>query len=92
MVTPTLRTIRARMAVMGLSQHRFAALLGISQPTLNARLNGYRRSPPGFEQQAAEMLDLFEEAEREAAAARARVLERRAGPARDRPARGTRCA
>ena len=92
MVTPSLRTIRARMAVMGLSQHRFAAMLGISQPTLNARLNGYRRSPAGFEQQAAEMLDLFEEAEREAAAARARVLERRAGSAGERRGRGNQCA
>ena len=92
MVTPTLQAIRARMAVMGLSQHRFAELLGISQPTLNARLNGYRRSPADFEQQAAEMLDLFEEAERAAAAARARVLERRAGPAGDRRARGKQCA
>ena len=92
MVTHTLRTIRARMAVMGLSQHRFAAMLGISQPTLNARLNGYRRPPAGFEQQAAEMLDLFEEAERAAAAARASVLEKRAGPPGDRPAGGNRCA
>lgn len=92
MVTPFLQTIRARMAVMGLSQHRFAELLGISQPTLNARLNGYRRSPAGFEQQAAEMLDLFEEAERAASAARARVLERRVALAGERRARGKQCA
>ena len=69
-----MQNIRRRMAVLGLSQHAFAAVLGISQPTLNARLNGYREPPAGFEEQASEALDVLEEAERAAAEARARVL------------------
>lgn len=81
MVTP-MQAIRSRMAVLGLSQHAFATMLGISQPTLNARLNGYRRPPAGFEEQAAEALDLLEEAERAAASARAKVLGRMRGPRR----------
>ena len=76
MVTP-MQAIRRRMAVLGLSQHAFATMLGISQPTLNARLNGYRQPPAGFEKQASEALDVLEEAERAAAEARAKVLAER---------------
>ena len=68
-----LQVIRARMVRLGLSERRFAKLLGISQSTLNARLNGYRPVPAGFEEQAAQKLDLWERAERAAAA----VLEGR---------------
>ncbi len=68
--------IRRRMASLGLSQRAFAAMLGISQPTLNARLNGYRRVPPGFVERAFAMLDVAEEANRAAASARAEVLAR----------------
>ena len=81
-----MRAIRRRMSVLGLSQHAFAAMLGISQPTLNARLNGYRRPPAGFEKQASETLDVLEEAERAAADARAKVLERGAIRVGERPA------
>ena len=53
-----------------------AALLGISQTTLNTRLNGGRRVPPGFEEQALTMLDRVEAANRAAAVRRAEVLAR----------------
>ena len=72
-----LHAIRARLLRLELSERRFAKLLGISQPTLNARLNGDRRVPAGFEAQCVEALDRWEEAECAAAEARARVLERR---------------
>ena len=65
------------MVRLGLSERKFAKMLGISQPTFNARLNGYRRAPASFEEQCAEALDRWEEAERAAGEARARVLERR---------------
>ena len=52
-----LHAIRARLVRLELSERKFAKLLGISQPTLNARLNGYRRVPPGFEAQCVEALD-----------------------------------
>ena len=72
-----LHAIRVRLVRLGLSERKFATLLGISQPTLNARLNGYRRVPAGFEAQCVEALDVWEEAERAAAEARAKVLEGR---------------
>ena len=72
-----LQAIRARMVRLGLSERKFAKMLGISQPTFNARLNGYRRAPASFEEHCVEALDRWEEAERAAAEARARVLERR---------------
>ena len=72
-----LRALRIRMVRLGLSERKFAKMLGISQPTFNARLNGYRRAPARFEEQCVEALDRWEEAERAAGEARARVLERR---------------
>ena len=69
-----LRAVRARLARLGLSERKFAKLLGISQPTINARLNGDRRVPPGFEAQCIEALDVWEQAERAATEARAKVL------------------
>ena len=72
-----LHALRARLVRLGLSERKFAKLLGISQPTLNARLNGDRRVPPGFEAQCVEALDVWEQAERAATAARAKVLEGR---------------
>ena len=90
-----LHAIRTRLVRLELSERKFAKLLGISQPTLNARLNGYRRVPPGFEAQCVEALDVWEQAERAATAARAKVLEGRPvrrvgdGPARRRGGRTT---
>ena len=52
-----LQAIRARMVRLGLSERKFAKMLGISQPTINARLNGYRRAPASFEEQCSEALD-----------------------------------
>ena len=69
-----LHAIRVRLMRLGLSERKFATLLGISQPTLNARLNGYRRVPAGFEAQCAEALDVWEQAERAATEAREKVL------------------
>ena len=75
MVTPT-RAIAARMATLELSQRGLAAMLGVSQPALNTWLNGYTRPPIRFVEQATEILDVVEEAERAAAAAREAVLAR----------------
>ena len=72
-----LHAIRARLVRLELSERKFAKLLGISQPTLNARLNGDRRVPAGFEAQCVEALDVWEQAERAATEARAKVLEGR---------------
>ena len=69
-----MQAIRARLAVLGISQHALASVLGISQSTLNLRLNGYRQPPAGFEEEVAAALDLLERAERAAAEARAKVL------------------
>ena len=55
-------------------QHALAAALGVSQATLSLWLNGYRQPPAEFEAEAAEALDLIEQAERAADEARARVL------------------
>ena len=63
-----------------MSQRALAALLGISQTTLNARLNGCRPVPPGFEAEALRMLDRVEAANRAAAARRAEVLEQMSAP------------
>ena len=76
MVTPT-QAITARIVRLGLSQRRLAAMLGVSQPTLNAWLNAYTRPPATFVEQATEVLDVVEEAERAADAARQEVLARR---------------
>ena len=71
------QAIRARLATLGLPQHALAAALGVSQATLSLWLNGYREPPPEFEAEAAEALDLLEQAERAAAEARAKVLNGR---------------
>lgn len=76
MVTPT-QSITARIVRLGLSQRRLAAMLGVSQPALNAWLNGYTRPPATFVEEATEVLDVVEEAERAADAARQEVLARR---------------
>lgn len=75
MVTPA-RPIAARMVRLGLSQRKLAARLRVSQPALNAWLNGYTQPPAGFAERATEILDVFEEAERAADAAREDVLAR----------------
>ncbi len=76
MVT-TARAIAARLVALGLSQRRFAAMLRVSQPALNGWLNGHTRPPATFAEQAAETLDVLEEAERAAHAAREQVLKRK---------------
>lgn len=73
MVTPA-RLIAARMVRLGLSQRRLAAMLRVSQPSLNAWLNGYTEPPARFAKQANEILDVLETAERAADAAREEVL------------------
>ena len=75
-----MQKVRARMLEVGVSQRAFAALLGISQTTLNVRLNGCRPAPPGFEERALAMLDRLEAANRAAALRRAEVLEQTAAP------------
>lgn len=75
MVTP-IQAITARITKLGLSQRRLAAMLGVSQPALNAWLNGYTRPPATFVEQATKVLDVEEEAQRAADAARQEVLAR----------------
>ena len=85
------QAIRARLATLGVPQHALAAALGVSQATLSLWLNGYREPPAEFEAEAAEALDVLEQAERAAAEARAKVLGgrrvRRVGEAPGRVAR-----
>ncbi len=75
MITPT-QAIATRLATLRLSQRKLARMLGVSQPALNGWLNGYTRPPMGFVEQANEILDVAEEAERAAAVAREEVLSR----------------
>lgn len=70
------KPIAARLVSMGLSQRKLATLLRVSQPALNGWLNGHTRPPAGFAEQATEVLDMVEEAERAAHAAREEVLTR----------------
>ena len=72
----TARAIAGRLVTLGLSQRRFAAMLRVSQPALNGWLNGYTRPPMRVVDQATEILDVLEEAERAATAAREEVLSR----------------
>ncbi|MCY4661987.1 MAG: helix-turn-helix transcriptional regulator [Acidobacteria bacterium] len=78
MVT-TARAIAARLVTLGLSQRRFAAMLRVSQPALNGWLNGHTRPPMRFVERATAFLDVMEEAERAADAAREEVLSRMHG-------------
>ena len=75
MVIPR-QAIGARMVTIGLTQRRLASLLGVSQPSLNAWLNGYTQPPKRFVERVTEILDVVEEAERAADTARERVLVR----------------
>ena len=70
------RPIAARLARLGLSQRKLAAMLHVSQPSLNGWLNGNTQPPASFAEQATVILDVLEEAERAAAAAREEVLTR----------------
>ena len=79
MVTPA-QPIAARIVKLGLSQRKLAAMLRVSQPALNAWLNGYTPPPAAFAARATKILDLFEEAERAADAAREEVLARMPEP------------
>ena len=75
MVSPT-QAIGNRIATLRLSQRKLAAMLGVSQPALNGWLNGHTRPPTGFAEQATEILNVVEEAERAADAAQEQVLAR----------------
>ena len=75
MVSPT-QAIGARIATLGLSQRKLAAMLDVSQPALNGWINGHTRPPTGFAEQATEILNVVEEAERAADAAREQVMAR----------------
>ena len=75
MVTST-QAIGARIATLGLSQRKLASMLGVSQAALNGWLNGYTRPPARFLERATEVLDVMEEVERAATAAREEVLAR----------------
>ena len=78
MVSPAIRSIRGRLAGLGLTQHDLAAVLEICQSTLNHILTGRRPAPDGFEARATRALDFLERVE--LAAAEARVGgHRRAG-------------
>ncbi len=70
------QSIAARLVRLNLSQREFATMLRVSQPTLNGWLNGHTRPPAGFAEQATEVLDMVEEAESAAHAAREEVLTR----------------
>ena len=87
MVSVQLRSIRGRLAALGLCQYDLAAVLGISQGTLNPILTGRRPAPDGFETRAARALDLLERAELAGAEARASAITEAASSAeRDKPA------
>ncbi|MYN65019.1 MAG: helix-turn-helix transcriptional regulator [Acidobacteria bacterium] len=74
------QTVRARLAALGVSQHALARALDVSQATLSLWLNGYRQPPADFEAAAMAELDVLEQAERAATAARAEALAKgRAG-------------
>ena len=72
----TARAIAGRLVALGLSQRRFAAMLGVSQPALNGWLNGYTEPPMRVVGRATEILDVLEEAESAATAAWKKVLSR----------------
>ena len=66
--------IRARMAILGISQERFALAMGYERSAISRYLSGTRPMPEGFKERVTAALDLLEVAERAAAEARERVL------------------
>ena len=66
--------IRVRIARLGLTQERFAKVVGY-EPTMFSRyLNGVRTAPPDFESKVNAALDLLERAEKAGQKAREKVL------------------
>ncbi len=66
--------IKARMASLGLSQERFARILGIHPSLLTRYFRGDRPPPPGFFEKVNAVLDRLERAEKAAQEAKERVL------------------
>ena len=83
MVSTAIRSIRGRLAGLGLSQHDLAAVLEISQSTLNHILTGRRPAPEGFEARANRALDFLERVELEVAEARSKAVAEMGGAARN---------
>ena len=83
MVTPAIRSIRGRLAGLGLTQHDLAAVLEICQSTLNHILTGRRPAPEGFASRANRALDFLERVELAAAEARSTAIEELGGAARN---------
>lgn len=83
MVSPAIRSIRGRLAGLGLTQHDLAAVLEMCQSTLSHILTGRRPAPAGFEARAARALDLLERVEVAVAEARAKAVAEMGGAARN---------
>ncbi len=66
--------IKARMVRLGLSQERFARILGIHPSLLTRYFRGDRPPPPDFFEKANAALDLLEAAEKAAQEAKEKVL------------------
>ncbi len=66
--------VRARMARLGLSQERFARILGIHPSLLTRYFRGDRPPPPGFFEKVNAALDRLEAAKKAADAEYERVL------------------
>ena len=75
LVTMNLSRIRGRIAEVGIRQADLAAHLEIHETLLNAILRGRRPMPEGFEARVHETLDLLEQANQVAEAARRGVME-----------------
>ena len=78
-MTPAMRSIRGRLAALGLTQHDLASALGIGRSTLNAILKGRQPAPEAFEPRAIRALDRLERVELAAAEARAKAVEEMGG-------------
>lgn len=83
MVSPAIRSIRGRLAGLGLSQHDLAEVLEICQSTLNHILTGRRPAPTGFEARANRALDFLERVELAVAEARSKAVSEMGGAARN---------
>ena len=81
MVSPAIRSIRGRLAGLGLTQHDLAAVLEICQSTLNHILTGRRPAPDGCEARATRARDFLERVE--LAEARSKAIAELGGAARD---------
>ena len=83
MVSPAIRSLRDRLAGLGLSQHDLADVLEICQSTLNHILTGRHPAPEGFEARANRALDHLERVELAAAEARSKAVAEMGGAARN---------